>query len=380
MNLNSAILKYKKNYKKNHFNDKLSAIVREFIRENKLLIYGGYAIDKLIKLKSNKKDGLYDFEYDFPDFDVYHPDYDKMANKLADKLKVNYDYVKIVTGITGLTRRIFVNIDPKEVIDISHIDEDFYFEMKTVEIGGFLYCNPDFLKVDQYQNMCIRIYQDNFRLQKSYNKIKLLEKWYPVKQIKSPESIDVIKKFEHEDDIGVSSKELKSEYDPIHGGDYVYSLYYPDEKHSDEDSEKQSEKQSEVILYSNSIIKSHIPDHGILKSPNYRLLPIKESMLCYIRDNGEKIVTKIGLLYQYYYFQYHLSKRVKKQYKIPNNINKIVRLYNDPDTWKFLSTDTQKVPTILYNETEYIKKMIKSLPTQYIVRGSGITSDILDNN
>ena len=66
-------------------------VVRDFIKEKGLKLYGGQALHEHLK-KFNK--GFYE-SFEFPDYDVFSPDAWNHACELADRLhKMGYGYVE----------------------------------------------------------------------------------------------------------------------------------------------------------------------------------------------------------------------------------------------------------------------------------------------
>ena len=346
MNINNLELKYKVANKHINKDVKLDKIIVNFIRDNKLLMYGGTAIDKLIRYKSKNEDKLYDYTYDVVDYDVLSYNFIEMAEKLAKILSKEYMYVKTVTGMTGKTRKIFINIKNDAIIDISYISEEHYTTMKKIDIDGILYCDPQYLKTDQYQNIVTNLYLDHFRLIKALNKIKLLEQYFPVKFLYYQTVKN--KEYTKKDDIGYSFNQLIEKFDPILGGDYVFNIYYEDDKIDN----------PEIVLYTNSYTSDHIKSAGIRKSPKYRIMPLLGATFYNNYEGKYKIVTKPFLLWYYYLLQFKLFKRV-------NFVKQINILLQDPETFIAYENNTD-LPEIYYSEERYIRETTTPIKTSYI--------------
>ncbi len=98
-------------------------IVKKFISQQNLLIYGGYALNSLLP----SKERFYS-EDELNDFDILSPNAKEHAKLLADSL---YDhgfiYTEVKPAVHDGTFKIFVNFEG--VADITQVSEAFFFEM-----------------------------------------------------------------------------------------------------------------------------------------------------------------------------------------------------------------------------------------------------------
>lgn len=184
--IDELINEYKR-YKKSltyESDKKLETLTMNFIRERKIIIYGGYAIDKLIKKASGGKDSYYDGTIDSIDFDVYSLNYIKDSEDLAKLYKENgFGHIRIISGMRGNTRKIFIELDPNAYIDINEMTPenfDRHVALGLQNIDGIMYAHPNFLKIDQYLNLSTNLFVDYYRMEKAYKKMSLLEKYYPI--------------------------------------------------------------------------------------------------------------------------------------------------------------------------------------------------------
>jgi hypothetical protein len=351
MNVEYLKKKYKKYIKVKEFDEKLDRIVKQFIKDKNLILYGGLAMHILIVNKSNGKDKIYD-ENDMVDYDVFSYNYVEDAEFFAKMLNSEYGYkkIRIVTGIAKKTRRVFVSLEKDARLDISKINMGELKKLKTVDVSGFLIADPHFLKIDQYQNLSINIFSDMFRMEKSLNRIILMEKYFPIERsTNSMENIEIYKRKEKDlIDIGESLSTINKNHTIVLGGDYVYMLYY---------GKNVSESEHEIIIYSNTLIPGKVLGViGNLYLPNYRILPLYGEFF-YNKHKNYKIVTKMTLLYQYYYLRYHENT---KRYD-----TKIHRLVNDDETWK-IYIDGEKFPDILVHSDEKVTEKKIPIKTSFI--------------
>lgn len=352
----SLIKKYKKHdkkYKTSKFKlDVLNNIIVNFVRRKKLVVYGGMAIDKLIRHKSKGSDSLYGDDV-IADWDILADDIEGIANELKDIILTTdqFETIKIVTGMTGLTRKLFIDINRDAAIDITYMNSR-YLEKNTLTIDGVIYANPQFLKIHQYQNLCTKLYTDNHRMKKSFKKIMKLEKWFPL--INGLDlSHDVVDYGRPINNISTgdttSIEQLLKDYEIIIGGDFVYHLYYEESEHK------------EIILYTNDLIRIPLPETGKLRSPKYRVMPMIGSMfyidkVIYGNINA-RICHKIMLLYQYYHLRFYDNNL--------SNDDKIRTLLNDGETFELYVKELDKYPKIYNPTNKPMNRKIKKIGTRY---------------
>ncbi len=173
----NALKYYQDNYQeptKEEYDNVINDI-KKFIKKEGLIIYGGYAQNKLIGIK-NSKDEFYD-ETDRPDLEVYSPDPIGVAMKLSDILfEKGYKYVVCEEGVHNETYKIFVNF--LNFSDISYMDPYVFENCPYVLVDGLKLTSPHFMQVDAY-----RVYADlltsNFRLTKTFRRMNTLMNYYP---------------------------------------------------------------------------------------------------------------------------------------------------------------------------------------------------------
>ena len=82
------------------------SIVEDFLRDKKLICYGGTAINNILPAE----DQFYDKSIEIPDYDFYSPDAVNDAKELADIYhKKGFDSVEAKAGVHFGTYKVFVN-------------------------------------------------------------------------------------------------------------------------------------------------------------------------------------------------------------------------------------------------------------------------------
>ena len=103
----------------------VNSIVEEFIRDKKLICYGGTAINNILPLE----DQFYDKNTDVPDYDFFSMNAVEDAKELANiYLSKGYSDVEAKSGVHKGTYKVFVNFIP--VADITYLIPDIYKSLK----------------------------------------------------------------------------------------------------------------------------------------------------------------------------------------------------------------------------------------------------------
>lgn len=150
--------------------------IYQFARDNKLIIYGGWAQNHLIKIK-NPKDAFY-HETSLADIEFYSYEPIQIGMKLTDLLcKKNYNYVSLQEGIHQETYKLFV--DFHNFCDISYMPKYIYDNLPVIKSQGLLLTHPNFMTVDAF-----RVYTDPmfsfWRIEKTFTRFNTLLKYYPI--------------------------------------------------------------------------------------------------------------------------------------------------------------------------------------------------------
>jgi hypothetical protein len=146
--------------------------ISDFIKSNERIVYGGIALNEMLKNKS-PKDVIYE-EYSKNDIEIYSPDPVSDIFKICDMLKEKkFEYVQASEAQHSGTFTIFANFE--KYCDITYVPKLIYNNMPTINVNGFRIINPIFILIDT-----LRVYTDPltsyFRLDKSFKRGNLLLK------------------------------------------------------------------------------------------------------------------------------------------------------------------------------------------------------------
>ena len=156
---------------------KIIEILEDFLKERKLVCYGGTAINNILP----EDDRFYNKNLEIPDYDFFSADAMKDAKYLADiYFKAGYDEVEAKSGVHAGTFKVFVNFIP--IADITVMDKRIFSNIKrdSIEIDGIHYAPPDFLRMGMYLELS-RPDGDTTRWEKILKRLILLNKNYPLK-------------------------------------------------------------------------------------------------------------------------------------------------------------------------------------------------------
>lgn len=161
--------------------DKAFEIIRNYIKEKGRIIYGGMAINELIKIK-NKKYAIYDDKkLNYPDFDIYTPEpiYDMiyLTNKLY---KLGYKDVSAREAIHEGSYTISLDKVTGTILDLTYVWKNHYHYIPKIKINNLNYIDFEFAYIDLYKVCTDPLLSFEFRIEKVFNRISLLEYYWPI--------------------------------------------------------------------------------------------------------------------------------------------------------------------------------------------------------
>lgn len=169
----------------------MTDLLLDFIKHKGRIIYGGYAINELIRLK-DPRDAFYDFSTEAPDIEFYSPEAVLDAKELCDMFhSKGYKYIRSTEAMHAETYKVMVNLHP--VCDITYVPKNIYRIIPYVQQQQrhasstststtppiIKFAHPHFLLIDS-----LRIITDPltsyWRLDKAFPRIYSLQKHYPL--------------------------------------------------------------------------------------------------------------------------------------------------------------------------------------------------------
>ena len=155
---------------------RIIGIVENFIRNNKLICYGGTAINNILP----KQDQFYNTDIEIPDYDFFSWNALTNAKELVDiYIKEGFVEVEAKSGQHHGTYKVYVNFIP--VADISYIPKELFNALKkeAIKVAGILYAPPNYLRMSMYLELS-RPDGDVSRWEKVLKRLTLLNRNYPL--------------------------------------------------------------------------------------------------------------------------------------------------------------------------------------------------------
>jgi len=151
------------------------AVVKDFLKNHRVLCYGGTAINNLLP----KEDQFYNPEEDVPDYDFFSKTPQAHSVIIANKLKSEgIASVEVKPGMHLGTFKVFA--DFTGVADITQLDEDIFDRLweQAETRAGIHYVPVNFLRMSMYLELS-RPHGDVSRWEKVYSRLQLLNKAHP---------------------------------------------------------------------------------------------------------------------------------------------------------------------------------------------------------
>lgn len=158
-------------------------VVKQFIIDNKLIMFGGMAIDFAFRLRGQQ---LYPDNHP-PDYDMFSPDGVNDSFKLADIFN-GLGYKSVKSGVGAHLQTMTVAVDGVLVADFGHVPKHAFDLVPTLEFDKMLFVHPNFLRVDLHLAFCFPFNsaprEDVFhRWKKDIARLNTLNELYPVEKI-----------------------------------------------------------------------------------------------------------------------------------------------------------------------------------------------------
>lgn len=155
-------------------------IVKKFIIDKKLIVYGGLAIDYALRLKGSS---IY-YEHELPDYDcVSYRNVDDAYDLGEILFNAGFESVKVIRAKHVETMRVRVNLIT--VADIGFIPKKYFDLYKSLVYKQLHILHPDIQRLDLHRAFCFPLnnapMEDIFhRWLKDLKRFKLYEQYYPI--------------------------------------------------------------------------------------------------------------------------------------------------------------------------------------------------------
>lgn len=151
-------------------------IVKQFVKNKKRKIYGGFAVNALVKAK-NKKEAFYD-DQTINDIEFYSPepvkDLIELCNILFDK------GIPYVSGAEAQHKETYTAFAQYvNFCDISYVPRAIYNRIPFIELDGLMYTHPKFIYIDHYRIFNNPVTSSRV-FEKTFPRFYVLQKNYPL--------------------------------------------------------------------------------------------------------------------------------------------------------------------------------------------------------
>lgn len=153
--------------------------IKEHIRKHKRIIYGGYAQNSAIKL-INPEEVFYKYEWDIPDIEFYSNDPLTDIKILCHSLQ-DAGFKDIQASGAQHDESYKIHVNGRHYADISYVASIAYNNIKTFECEGIKMVHPHVALVDYYR-MINDLLSNAWRIEKSFGRMFLLQKHYPLEK------------------------------------------------------------------------------------------------------------------------------------------------------------------------------------------------------
>lgn len=158
-------------------------VIKNFIKKNNKIVYGGFAQNLLLQIKNNedtfynKIDEAYYNSGSIADLEFYSATPFEDLIYLTEELFLKkFKYVEGKEGMHPNTFKIYVNFE--NYCDISYMPRHMCNILPTIEIEGIRCIHPHYMLADYYRVITDPM-TSYFRLDKSINRFQKLIKYYP---------------------------------------------------------------------------------------------------------------------------------------------------------------------------------------------------------
>lgn len=292
-------------------------IVKQFIKDRNLLIYGGTAIDYNLRLKGDK---IYtDENLAIPDLDFFSPDNVKDTYDLVELLKnAGYTEARCIVALHVTTMRVDI-MDNNWVADISYVPRELFEKLPYLNYEGMRIIHPDFQRIDVHQSLSFPFAnvpkEAIFRWKKDIDRFNKLNKHYPLEIGEKKGNISSLQI------ISVDKKYLKY----VINGFFAYAILY--------DSLKKITELAKINIPADIIVSELL-----IESNKIRFKSV-DSRIDLISISPDKIATELKLQNVREYAPYGGIKRKKIMGNAETNVITIENNEHDPISINYIIID-----------------------------------------
>jgi hypothetical protein len=318
-------------------------IIKTFIIEKKRKVYGGYALNLLLKQKDKNLAIYDDVELTQADIEYYSSTPIEDLIELCGQIyKAGFKPVSGQEAQHPETYTIFVNY--RKYCDITYIPNNINKKTRFITIENMNLIHPWFMMID-YFRMFTDPLTSYWRLEKTFDRYKLIEKTYPLPLIQKPLNMTQYKDKKISDAINLLFDYLSEKNTILFTGFYVYNYYL----YKSEYKKYNFEILPYLEVYSTDYIKDGL------------------DIVEYIKNLPEEISKKLSHKEYYPFFQFY-------------GYNTVVYYNDGKDSYPILYLYSNNKRCIPYKQTEYIKFDNLNITKPIVKKDQKINIGCFDHN
>ena len=199
--------------------NKIIKLLLKFIIINNCIIYGSYALHRLL---TEKKEQLYE-ETDIYDIDVYSYNPVKIGISLCNFVKKNGYNITMINGIHKDTYKIYIN--SYNYCDISYMPKNIYDTIPIIKHNKLTLIHPLIMIIDKLR-MFNNLLNTLWRFDKEYTRINIIMKYYGINNIINANKLNKIDISDISDILIFIRQNLVKLRKSVIIGYYAYMYYY----------------------------------------------------------------------------------------------------------------------------------------------------------
>ena len=172
--------------------ENIISIIELFLKSNKILCYGGTAINNILPAEHR----FYETLLDIPDYDFYSTNAIRDLVRLADTLHIaGFTDIEIKSSVVhDDVYKLYIKKIP--IADANQLQSDIFNIMyeDSVHYNGISYVSPDYLRLNIYKELSAPK-GDISRWEKVYERLLLLNKYHPFKENSKCSHLNFMRKF-----------------------------------------------------------------------------------------------------------------------------------------------------------------------------------------
>lgn len=323
--------------------DQVYNIIKTFIIEKKRKVYGGYALNLLLKQKDKKLAIYDDTEEPRADIEFYSSTPVEDMVELCNTIyKAGFKPVEGSDAQHPETYKIYVNF--KAYCDITYIPNNINKRVRFITIDNMNLIHPWFMMID-YFRMFTDPLTSYWRLEKTFDRYKKMEKTYPLPLVQKPLNMSAYSNKKISESINILFDFLSDKESILFTGFYVYNYYL---------YESEYKKYNYEIMPYLEVYSTNYTKDGL-------------DVIEYIKNLPEELSTKLSYKEYYPFFQFY-------------GYNTVVYFNDGRESYPILYLYSNNKRCIPYKQADFIKFDNLNIAKPQVKKDKKINIGCFDHN